>query len=137
MLGHSSNPVLGLIAGLVKPGEARQNHPSILASVALGCLVEDVNTRGAVGRLVALCAHLAAVLPYKRADEPLVVVYNVNTIVSRRGEDVLSALKASLAGSTSVNEQVHSYSNRCPLPFFAPNVYGCFLPCYALPAGCN
>jgi hypothetical protein len=47
--------------------------------------------------LLALCAHLAATLPYKRADEPLVAVYHINMVVSRRGEDVLSALKASLA----------------------------------------
>lgn len=52
-------------------------------------------------RLLALCAHLAAVLPYKRADEPLVVVHHINLVVSRRGEDVLSALKASLTDSSA------------------------------------
>ena len=46
-----------------------------------------------------LCAHLAAGLPYRRADEPLTVVFHINVLVSRRGEDVLAALKASLADS--------------------------------------
>ncbi len=46
-----------------------------------------------------LCAHLAAGLPYRRADEPLTVVFHINLLVSRRGEDVLAALKASLADS--------------------------------------
>ena len=47
-------------------------------------------------RLLALCAHLAAGLPYRRADEAHTVVYHVNVLVSRRGEDVRSALKLSL-----------------------------------------
>ena len=47
-------------------------------------------------RLLALCAHLAAGLPYCRADEAHTVVYHVNVLVSRRGEDVRSALKLSL-----------------------------------------
>ena len=49
------------------------------------------------GRLLAMCAHLAAQLPYRRGDEPLLLVHHVNAAVSRRGEDVLSSLKASLA----------------------------------------
>ena len=47
-------------------------------------------------RLLALCAHLAAGLPYRRADEAYTVVYHVNMLVSRRGEDVRSTLKLSL-----------------------------------------
>ena len=47
-------------------------------------------------RLLALCAHLAAGLPYRRADEAHTVVYHVNVLVSRRGEDVRSTLKLSL-----------------------------------------
>ncbi len=50
-------------------------------------------------RLLALCAHLAAGLPYRRADEPHTIVFHINLLVSRRGEDVLAALKASLADS--------------------------------------
>ena len=46
-----------------------------------------------------LCAHLAAGLPYRRADEPLTVVFHINLLVSRRGEDVLAAFKASLGDS--------------------------------------
>jgi len=56
-------------------------------------------TNFGVCRLLVLCAHLAAGLPYRRADEPHTVVFHINTLVSRRGEDVLSALKASLADS--------------------------------------
>ena len=52
-----------------------------------------------VCRLLVLCAHLAAGLPYRRADEPHTVVFHINVLVSRRGEDVLYALKASLADS--------------------------------------
>lgn len=63
---------------------------------------------GGVVRLLALCAHVAATLPYKRADEPLVVVYHVNLVVSRRGEDVLSALKTSLAIGGAAAAQVRS-----------------------------
>lgn len=47
-------------------------------------------------RLLALCTHLAVVLPYKRADEPLTLLHAINALVSRRGEDVLSSLRASL-----------------------------------------
>ena len=50
-------------------------------------------------RLLVLCAHLAAGLPYRRADEPLTALFHINVLVSRRGEDVLAALKASLAES--------------------------------------
>ena len=50
-------------------------------------------------RLLALCAHLAAGLPYRRADEPHTIVFHMNLLVSRRGEDILAALKASLADS--------------------------------------
>ena len=49
--------------------------------------------------LLVLCAHLAAGLPYRRADEPHTVVFHINVLVSRRGEEVLYALKASLADS--------------------------------------
>lgn len=52
------------------------------------------------GRLLAWSAGAAAALPFKRADEPLILVQAVDTIVSRRGDSVLSALKASLFGES-------------------------------------
>lgn len=46
------------------------------------------------GSLLAVCASLGARLPYRRGDEPLTVLYHINLLISRRAEDVLSALKA-------------------------------------------
>ena len=67
-----------------------------------------------------LCAHLAAGLPYRRADEPLTVMFHINLLVSRRGEDVLAALKASLADSLP-----KSKSPNPKTPQVAPNKRFC------------
>ena len=47
--------------------------------------------------MLGLCAHLAALLPYARADEPLTVAHHAEAVVARRAADVLSSLKASVA----------------------------------------
>ncbi|BDA45698.1 Nipped-B-like protein [Coccomyxa sp. Obi] len=116
--GVSEEVVSGLGAlymELVQP--SRPNRTNFLASLLkpfdAACNLHLPPASPSDLRLLALCAHLAAMLPYKRADEPLVVVYHVNTIVSRRGEDVLSALKASLAGSSSLNAQEGDVETQC------------------------
>ncbi|CAL8470720.1 g10262 [Coccomyxa elongata] len=116
--GVSEEVVNGLGAlymELVQPSRPNRNTflASLLKPFDTACNLHLPPALPSDLRLVVLCAHLAAVLPYKRADEPLVVVYHVNTIVSRRGEDVLSALKASLAGSTSLNEQEGDVERQC------------------------
>jgi hypothetical protein len=47
-------------------------------------------------RLLALCAHLAATLPYRRADEPLTLLRGLDALLARRADDALSSLRASL-----------------------------------------
>ncbi|KAK9845361.1 hypothetical protein WJX81_004388 [Elliptochloris bilobata] len=51
--------------------------------------------------LLALCAALAAALPMRRADEPLLLLHAANSLVARRGAEVLASLKAALAASAS------------------------------------
>lgn len=56
------------------------------------------------GRLLSFCANVAACLPFKRCDEPYMLLHLINSTISRRGAFVLSAQKASLqpeAGPTS------------------------------------
>ncbi len=43
-----------------------------------------------------MCAHVAANLPYKRGDEVCYVLHNVNSLISRRGDAVQTALKLAL-----------------------------------------
>ncbi|KAK9829724.1 hypothetical protein WJX72_007528 [[Myrmecia] bisecta] len=59
---------------------------------------------------LAFCAHVAAALPMKRSDEPYTLVHAINAVVSRRGEDVLAALKKSLVGEV---DQLHNNAAVC------------------------
>ena len=47
-------------------------------------------------RLLAMCAHVAANLPYKRGDEVCYVLHSINSLISRRGDAVQTALKLAL-----------------------------------------
>eukprot|EP00798_Chlamydomonas_sp_ICE-L_P003395 gene3395-13435_t len=47
------------------------------------------------------CAKVAAELPYKRMDEPLILMYSINQIISRRGDAAVAALKDALAQEKS------------------------------------
>ena len=47
-------------------------------------------------RLLAMCTHVAANLPYKRGDEVCYVLHTVNSLISRRGDAVQTALKLAL-----------------------------------------
>ncbi|PSC68988.1 nipped-B B isoform X2 [Micractinium conductrix] len=59
---------------------------------------------GAAGselRLLDFCAAVVAALPYKRGDEPCMVVQEINGIVCRSGEGVKEEFKRSLFGAIS------------------------------------
>lgn len=58
------------------------------------CLV----TRSAAPDLTLLstCAQLVAILPFRRADEPLSALVAINAIIAKRGDAVLAAFKAAL-----------------------------------------
>lgn len=60
--------------------------------------------------LLEFCVRVAAELPYKRADEPLLVLRSCNDIIARRGEHVVAKLKASLkaAGCSTQEEDAES-----------------------------
>lgn len=49
-------------------------------------------------RLATFCAHIAASLPFLHADEPLLLLYHINQLIARHGEEALAALRASLEG---------------------------------------
>jgi hypothetical protein len=57
--------------------------------------------------LLSLCANLGASLPYRRGDEPLTVVHHANVLISRRGDDVLSALKVAVAAFEGTDQASH------------------------------
>ena len=59
-------------------------------------------------RLLAMCAHVAANLPYKRGDEVCYVLHTVNSLISRRGDAVQTALKLAVddAAAGHPREQV-------------------------------
>ncbi|PRW45458.1 nipped-B isoform X2 [Chlorella sorokiniana] len=53
---------------------------------------------------LAFCAAVVAGLPYKRGDEPCLVVQEINSVVSRLGEGVREELKRALYGTASAHE---------------------------------
>ena len=71
------------------------------------------------GRLLDLCAHVAAELPYLKADEPYLVVYHINSVISTQAASVAATFKAFLHGrgdstTTSPLDASHSEQVSCP-----------------------
>lgn len=53
-------------------------------------------------RLLSLIAHVAASLPFKKGDELLTLIFQIDAIVARRGDDVV----ASFGDAVKQSEQV-------------------------------
>jgi len=72
------------LSNLLKPfdGPCNLANPSAAAR-------EDIHK-------LAFCVHVAAALPFKRADEPLVLIHTINGHVSRQAHGVADTLKRQL-----------------------------------------
>ena len=60
------------------------------------CAAPSSKSAALLCRLLAMCTHVAANLPYKRGDEVCYVLHTVNSLISRRGDAVQTALKLAL-----------------------------------------
>ncbi|KAK9817398.1 hypothetical protein WJX74_010694 [Apatococcus lobatus] len=58
-------------------------------------------------QLAVFCVHIAASLPFVHADEPLLLLYHINQLIARHGEEARAALKASLEGGASSQQPLH------------------------------
>ena len=52
-------------------------------------------------RHAVFCAHIAASLPFVHTDEPLLLLYHINQLIARHGDEARVALKKSLEGGVS------------------------------------
>lgn len=70
---------------------------NLLKPFAAACNLADsaAAAREDVHKL-AFIAFVAAALPFKKADEPLVLIYSINSLISRQAQEALNCLKHQL-----------------------------------------